>query len=169
MLDSVNTSQPDLNVSAQALLSSDYELNGTINRAASAGAQFALMMAMLDQDCIHRPYIEKPKEIGRTPEDKNDLNYYRANPLSANDTYWQTCHHTSQLIHNGQLHSAQLWLAMYPEPLSLHNKPDAIDAEVVANCGINTQTRLKQAMQNELKVDETGLYDILQELESIPA
>jgi hypothetical protein len=172
LLDSVNTSQPDpnaaLNVSFEALLSSDYELNGTINRAASAGAKFALMMAMLEQDCLHRPHLEKPKELGRKPEGEKDLNYYRASPLSANDASWQTCLHTSQLIHNGQLLSAHLWLAMHPEPLSQHNKADSIGEEVIANCSINTQNRLQQqGKQSVVQVDETGLYDILNELEPV--
>jgi hypothetical protein len=169
LLDSVNTSQPDLNATNEALLSSDYELNGTINRAASEGAKFALILAMLEQDCTHRPHIEKQQELNQTPQVEKDLSYYRSSPLSVNDTYWQTCQHTSQLIHGGQIQSAHLWLAMHPEPLSQHNKPDVIDEAVIANCSINTQTRLKQAEQNELKVDETGLYDILQELESVSA
>jgi hypothetical protein len=169
LLDSVHTSQPDLNASTEALLSTDYELNGTINRAASEGAKFALILAMLEQDCTHRPHIEKHKDINQTPRVESDLNYYRSSPLSANDTYWQTSQHTSQLIHGGQLLSAHLWLAMHPEPLSQYNKSDVIDEAVIANCSINTQTRLKQAEQNELKVDETVLYDILQELESVSA
>ncbi len=169
MLDSANTSQPDINASTEALLSSDYELNGTINRAASEGAKFALIMAMLEQNCIHRPHLEASKELNQTPEVESGLNRYRSNPLSANDTYWQTCQHTSQLIHDGQLHSAQLWLAMHPEPLSQHNQPDAIDEEVIANCSINTQTRMQEAKQSVVQVDETGLYDILNELEPIPA
>lgn len=167
MLDSVNPSEFDLNASTEALLSSDYELNGTINRAASEGAKFALILAMLEQDCTHRPHLEKPKEVNQMPEVDNDLNYYRSSPLSANDTYWQTSQHTSQLINSGQTQSAQLWLAMYPEPLSQYNKADVIDEEVIANCSMNAQNRLKQAEQNMLKVDETGLYDILQELEPI--
>ena len=68
MLDTVNTSQPDLNASSDALLSSDYELNGTINRAASEGAKFALILAMLEQDCIHRPHLGKSKELNQNPE-----------------------------------------------------------------------------------------------------
>jgi hypothetical protein len=60
LLDSVNTSQSDLNASTEALLASDYELNGTVNRAASEGAKFALMLAMLEQDCTHRRNIDKP-------------------------------------------------------------------------------------------------------------
>lgn len=169
LLDSVNTSQPDLNATNEALLSSDYELNGTINRAASEGAKFALILAMLEQDCTHRPHIEEPKETSHIPEIDTGLNYYRTAPLSANDAYWQSCQHTSQLIHGGQIQSAHLWLAMHPEPLSQHNKPDVIDEDVIANCSINTQTRLQQAKQSGLKVDETGLYDILQELESVSA
>jgi hypothetical protein len=165
LLDSVNTSQSDLNASSEALLSRDYELNGTINRAASEGAKFGLIMAMLEQNCIHRPHLEESNHTNQTLEVKSDLNHYRSSPLSANDTSWQTCQHTSQLFHSGQLHSAQLWLSMHPEPLSQHNKPDAIDEAVIANCSINTQTRLQQAKQSVVQVDETGLYDILQQLE----
>jgi len=171
LLDSVNTTQPDidaaLNVSSEALLSSDYELNGTINRAASEGAKFALILAMLEQDCMHRPHLEKTKETYQAPDVKSDLNYYRTSPLRANDTYWQTCQHTSQLIHGGQLQSAQLWLDMHPEPLSQFNKADTIDEGVIANCSINTQTRLRQSKQKTVKIDETGLYGILQALEPI--
>jgi len=169
LLDSVNTNQPDNNAATDALLSSDYELNGTINRAAGEGAKFALILAMLEQDCTHRPKLEKQKEENRSHETENSPSYYRLNPLSADDTYWQTCQQTSQLIHGGQIQSAHLWLAMHPEPLSQHNKPDVIDEAVMANCSINTQSRLQQTKQRELKVDETGLYDILQELEPVSA
>ena len=168
MLDSVNSSQSDLKAD-QALLSSDFELNGTINRAASEGAKFALIMAMLEQDCIHRPHLEPSQEKIQNPEVETNLNFYRSSPLSANDEYWQTCQHTSQLIHQGQLQSAQLWLDMHPEPLSQYNKADVIDEEVIANCSMNTQASLKQATEKVLKVDETGLYDILQTLDSVPA
>jgi hypothetical protein len=165
LLDSVNTSQPDNNASSEALLASDYELNGTINRATSEGAKFALVMAMLEQDCMHRPHLEVLKEINQDSEVENNLNHYRTSPLSANDSYWQTCQQTSQLIHSGRLHSAQLWLAMHPEPLSQHNRPDSIDDAVISNCSINTQARLQLAKDKIVKVDETGLYDILQQLE----
>lgn len=167
LLDSVNTSQPDPNASTEALLSRDYELNGTINRAASEGAKFALILAMLEQDCTHRPHLDKPKASHHSPENENNFSYYRSNPLSVNDTYWQTCQQTNQLVHKGQLQSARLWLAMHPEPLSQHNKADVIDEVVIANCSVNAQSRLKQLEENLLKVDETGLYDILQQLEPV--
>lgn len=165
LLESVNTTQSDLNPSQEGLLSSDYELNGTINRAASEGAKFALILAMLDQDCTYRPKVAKQKDSNQPQEPETSLNFYRSSPLSADASYWSTCQQTSQLIHGGQIQTAHLWLAMHPEPLSQHNKADVIDAMVIANCGVNVQNRLKQTEPYSLKVDETGLYDILQQLE----
>jgi hypothetical protein len=158
LLDSVNTNQSANNAITEALLLNDYELNGTINRAASEGAKFTLMMAMLEQECIHRPHIEASKQINQMVGVENDLHHYRTIPLSANE-----------LMHTGQLLSAQLWLAMHPEPLSQYNQSYKIDKNVIANCSINTQTRMQQANEKVIKVDETGLYDILHTLETISA
>ncbi|WP_354667942.1 VC2046/SO_2500 family protein [Paraglaciecola arctica] len=169
LLDSVNTTQSDLNSSSEALLSSDYELNGTINRASRQGAKFALIMAMLEQDCSQRPHIEQNQQTNQSPEHLKDLNYYRPNPLKADDNYWHTCQNTSQLIDQGQIQSAHLWMAMHPEPLSQHNNAEVIDPEVVANCSFIAQARLQQAATNTLQVDETGLYDILQQLQPTSA
>ncbi|MEP1444929.1 MAG: VC2046/SO_2500 family protein [Paraglaciecola sp.] len=169
MPDSINTSQSDLNASFEAILSNDYELNGTINRASREGAKFALIMAMLEQDCSQRPNVEKNQQTNQSPEHPKDLNYYRPNPLQVDDTYWRTCQNTSQLIDSGQIQSAHLWLAMHPEPLSQHNNAEVIDPEVVANCSFIAQARLQQAAANTLKVDETGLYDILQQLDPTAA
>ena len=151
-------------VSDSSLLAADYELHGSVNRATRQGAKFSLIMAMLEQDCLHRPYVEKNIELDKTAKDDKHFSHYRSNPLSANDDYWSASQHTSQLIQSGHVHSAHLWLAMHPEPLSQHNNPDVIDEDVIANCNINTQNRLQQAKETKLKVDETGLYEILQEL-----
>ena len=171
MLDSVNTRETVNNAITEALLSSDYELNGTVNRAASEGAKFTLMMAMLEQECIHRPRIQTSKQINQgaevNEEVNHDFHHYRRSPLSANDSYWQTCQQTRQLIHSGQLHSAQLWLAMHPEPLSQYNQSDKIGEDVIANCSINTQTRMQMAKEKIVHVDEIGLFDMLQQLGSI--
>ena len=169
MLDAVNTSHVDNNATGEALLSSDYELNGTLNRAASEGAKFALILAMLEQDCTHRPHLAKSKELNQNAEIDNNLTHYRNSPLSANDQYWQTCQQTSQMFNSGQLHSAHLWLAMHPEPLSQYNKSDAINADIITNCSLNTQTRIREARENMVSVNEIGLYDILQQLEPITA
>jgi hypothetical protein len=54
---------------------------------------------------------------------------------------------------------------MHPEPLSLCNKIDTIDANVISNCSHNTQTRIRQTAEKVVNVDETGLYDLLQKLQ----
>ncbi|MFT4747516.1 MAG: hypothetical protein ACI8XG_001595, partial [Congregibacter sp.] len=48
---------------------------------------------------------------------------------------------------------------------SLYNKIDTIDANVISNCSHNTQTRIRQATEKVVNVDETGLYDLLQKLQ----
>ena len=160
-----NENHGSLEANNELLLANDYELNGTVNRAANEGAKFALIMAMLEQDCSHRPQLEKPPEITQTSNFSGDNNFYPSQPLSANDNYWQTCQQTQRYIQHGHLKSAQLWLTMHPEPLSQHNNADIIDVEVIANCSSNTQARLQQKQQQLVKVDETQLDDILQQLE----
>jgi hypothetical protein len=54
---------------------------------------------------------------------------------------------------------------MYPEPLSLCNKIDTIDANVISNCSHNTQTRIRQAAAKMVIVDEIEPYDLLQKLQ----
>jgi hypothetical protein len=168
LLDSVNTSQPYINDIA-ALLCSDYELNGQINRAANQGAKFSLLLAMLEQNCLHRPQLEKSAAINLSSAPHSNINHYRSHPLSANEKSWQTCQYTSRLIHQGHVHSAQLWLAMHPEPLSHHNQPQEIDEEIIANCSLAAQNRYQQNSRKPIQLDEVGLYDILQQLEPVPA
>jgi hypothetical protein len=171
LLEPVTTDQSDINtqLNTEVLLTSDCELNGSINRASGQGAKFTLMLAMLDQNPIHRPQLEKPRDLNQTPKVETEQSYYRNCPLSAKESYWQTSQHTNQLIHSGQLDSAHLWLAMHPEPLSQHNRRLEIDEEVIANCSLNTQNRMQQGKNNTMEVDETGLYDILQGLAPVSA
>lgn len=163
LLDSASTSQ---NIESQLPLAHDYELNGTVNRAANEGAKFALLLAMLEQSCIHRPHLEKPDDAHHALLNEPPPHYYRVSPLSAGKEYWQTCQHTSQLVHSNQLHGMKLWLAIHPEPLSQHNNPQEIDSEIIANCSISAQNRIQQGASKQIAVDETRLYDILQTRES---
>ena len=165
MTDSVTFNQATNSAQSDALLNFDFELNGTVNRAALEGQKFALIMAMLEQDYSHRPYLEKSIEPAKSKEQAQNSHYYPSQPLSANDSYWQLSEYTQNYFHSGHIQTAQLWLAMHPEPLSQHNDANILNAEVVANCGLNTQTRLQQTPENRLKTDETQLYDILQTLE----
>ena len=55
---------------------------------------------------------------------------------------------------------------MHPQPLSLYNDPKRLEDEVVANCDMHAQHRLQDLNTVDIAVDETGLYDILQEMEA---
>ena len=165
LTDSATINQAINNAQYDALINLDFELNGTVNRAALEGQKFALIMAMLEQDYSHRPQVEQPNEPSQSVPFSENNNYYPKQPLSANDSYWQLSEYTQNYFHSGHIQTAQLWLAMHPEPLSQHNDANILNAEVVANCGLNTQTRLQQTPENRLKTDETQLYDILQTLE----
>ncbi|MGS2719636.1 VC2046/SO_2500 family protein [Paraglaciecola aestuariivivens] len=163
MSDSVLTQSKDI-FNHQALVANDYELNGQINQAAGQGAKFALLMAMLEQDSLHRPQFDKDQPES-SKQTESIPNYYRNPQLSADASYWQSCESTRQFVHQAQMQSAKLWLAMHPEPLALNDKVDTIDPEVIANCSLATQRRMHQAANPTIKIDETKLYDILHELE----
>ena len=151
---------------ADITLSSDYELNGQINRASAQGAKFALLLAMLEQDSINRPRLEKTDQLYHIKDSQNAVNHYRSSSLSADQEYWQSSQYTGKLIQQGHLDSAHLWLAMHPEPLALHNDPFEIDEEIIANASVFAQTRMQKDLNPEIKLDETGLFDILNELEA---
>lgn len=143
----------------------DRELNGEINRASQQGAKFALLLAMLEQNNLHRPVLHQAPEPELNKTESSSLHYYRSSPLLADTRSWHSLQQTSLLVNSGHVKSAQLWLAMHPEPLSQYNNVLHLDEEILANCSFPTQTRLQQDKGKTIKVDETILYDVLQELE----
>jgi hypothetical protein len=143
----------------------DHELNGDINRASAQGANFALLLAMLEPDLLQRPHLAKDSKPD-TPPSSPPTTVYPAYPLKAGADDWCTVTHTSSLIQSGHLQSANLWLTMHPEPLSQYNDPKLLYGEVMANCSLPTQTRIRGPLSSTLGQDETGLYDILQSLDA---
>ena len=154
---------------ATFISSSDFELNGEINRASQQGAKFALLVAMLEPNALHRPRFgeSEPSEYyqGKNPE----LYHYRRSSLMAKSEYWQGADNPAKLIRSGHIASAQLWLAMHPEPLSLHNDAAHIDEDIMNNATVFAQSRLKKEALADIQVDETGLFDILDELKATQA
>ncbi|MEP0356085.1 VC2046/SO_2500 family protein [Paraglaciecola sp.] len=150
--------------SRQFILSSDFELNGDLNRASQQGANFALLMAMLEPNSLHRPRFEQSDSAQTLLVDNSELCHYRSSQLEASQEYWQGCNNAAKLITSGSLASAQLWLAMHPEPLSHYNNALRLDDDVLANTSMYTQSRMKSQTDKGIKVDETGLFDILDEL-----
>jgi hypothetical protein len=139
----------------------DFELDSLVNRAASNPTNFALVLAMLEQNYLHRPVFPKDK-LAESFKTESVSHNYRSCPLHAEQDHWDKINQTSYFIKEGQIQTAQLWLAMHPEPLSQFNDPLHLNAEIVANCSLPTQDRLKTSGPHALDVDETGLYELLE-------
>ena len=165
---SESASQSSLFVDSQSVETQsrvfDRELNGELNRASAQGAKFALLLAMLEQDYLHRPkLIESDSE-----DDDNGANsvssicHYPPTPLKVESQHWTQANYASEVINKESIVSAHLWLIMHPQPLSLHNNAYTIGEDVLVNCDLHTQQRHRISEDNNLQVDETGLYDILQ-------
>lgn len=143
----------------------DIEYNGALNRATQQGANFALLLAMLEQDCTLRPYIEPDNEPSlNLAQELASLAHYPTIPLKPGEQYWTEVMFTQQLIAAGALEDAKLWLAMHPEPLSLHNSAEHIPDEIVENCSLQVRERINKQQSNRFAQDATGLYDILDNL-----
>lgn len=146
--------------------SQDLEFSGQLNRASHQGANFALLLASLQQDVLARPHVGKGSEPSNQQVDDIQSNY----PEIHLQTYaqdWPLADTTTHILHSDGIRGAQLWLAMHPQPLSLHNDPFHIDDDIYANCDSHTQTRYSQTEAeagNEIVVDETGIFDLLEEI-----
>ncbi len=144
----------------------DIEFSGLLNRASNQGAKFSLLLAMLQQDVLARPHIGQASE----PELQalTDVqSYYPEKHLQAHEQDWPLADTATDILHSDGIRSAQLWLAMHPQPLSLHNDPFHIDDDIYANCDTYTQARYSKTKlqeDSEITVDETGIFDLLEEI-----
>ncbi|GAA0857356.1 VC2046/SO_2500 family protein [Aliiglaciecola litoralis] len=145
---------------------SDLEWSGQINRAASQGRAFALLLSMLESDVLERPKLIASEE---PQQDKAELvSDYPRPALSARKDDWQNAIRNSQLFARHPS-DGKLFQTMHPQPLSIFNDAKRIDEEVLANCDFYTQSRLKQPADKDLKVDVTQLFDVLEKRDSLAA
>ena len=129
-----------------------WERSGVLARASSEGALFSLYLAMQQHS------VAEPFEIEVAISSKDDarsmdaqlasLNHYRRPSLSANESAWENMQVYSSIaskdFENAQTDDAK-------------RLPD----DVVQNCSLSAQKRLKKQYGNTLKEDNTILYDIL--------
>ncbi|GAC10393.1 VC2046/SO_2500 family protein [Paraglaciecola chathamensis] len=148
----------------------DLEFSGALNRASQQGEKFALLLSMLQQDILARPRIGPVNAEASWPEDEV-TSYYPESHLQALAQDWLLADTTTEILHGDGIRNAQLWLAMHPQPLSLHNDAFHIDDEIFENSDTYTQTRYanryaehRSDLNNEIKVDETGIFDLLEEI-----
>ncbi|QHJ13296.1 hypothetical protein FX988_03557 [Paraglaciecola mesophila] len=153
----------------------DLEFSGALNRASQQGGKFALLLSMLQQDILARPRIGSVNTETSGVEEEI-TSYYPESQLQAHAQDWLLADTTTEILHADGIRSAQLWLAMHPQPLSLHNDAFHIDDDIVENCDMYTQNRYaahsagyantseSNGHDNEITVDETGIFDLLEEI-----
>jgi hypothetical protein len=148
----------------------DLEFSGALNRASQQGTKFALLLSMLQQDILARPRVGSANDTAKHQE--NDFqSHYPQTALQALAKDWIFANTAAQVLRQDGIRSAQLWLAMHPQPLSLHNDAFHIDDEIFENTDTYTQARYANRyggegndLNNEIKVDETGIFDLLEEI-----
>lgn len=145
----------------------DIELDGQLNRASSNRAQFELLLSMLESDFLDRPSYDDADTKSMYVQDA-PISYYRNPPLCADQDSWHKCQFQKQLIHS-DLPNAALWISLHPQPLAIKNDANQLDEDVIANCAIHIQRKLRSTKSSEdnkhITVDETGLYNILQSMD----
>lgn len=145
----------------------DTEFTGELNRSVGQGAKFSLLLSMLHSDILNRPKLQGNAPASEPFQERVDsLSHYPKEPLSASPQELLKMQVTKSLTQDS-VQDAMLWQIMHPAPLSLFNDAKRLADDVVMNCDFHTQTRLKQPDVAALEVDETGLYDILTELEPL--
>jgi hypothetical protein len=143
----------------------DVEFSGRLNRASSQGANFALLLSMLQQNYLERPAVALDRQKSMA-DDMAGLSHYPKTPLSAQSRDWHQGDIAASILHNDSIKSAHLWLTMHPQPLSLHNDVFHIDKDILVNCDIYTQQRHSNDSERgqEIEVDVIGIYDLLQHI-----
>lgn len=139
-----------------------WEWEGNFAKAAENGAQFALFLAMQFGASVGEPRI-RPHD-NTTPADDafpQRLNFYRRPALNAESSDMTHRVRLSHFINQGDVTSARLQDAMHPEPLSFRNNGKRLPEDVIANCSLATQRRLKGERSTQIEEDNTLLDDII--------
>ena len=141
-----------------------WERSGVLARASAQGAIFSLYLAM-QQHSVAEPFeieaITSDTENNNSIEERlASLNHYRRPSLAVNEGDWDRIHVLSTLVSQDYT-TARLYLSMNPTPLSQTDNAKRLPNEVLDNCSLATQKRLKKYYANTVKEDNTLLYDIL--------
>ncbi|WP_026374757.1 VC2046/SO_2500 family protein [Aestuariibacter salexigens] len=150
-------------VTNTSAVNADAELSGRLAKAAGRGAEFSLILAMLEQNVLYRPsFASDSDEVVTDPHFPQRLNHYPPVSLKADATHFSKANVTNRLFSQSQVKNAQLWLAMHPDPLSMFNDPSRIDDEVIHNCDFATQRHLKLPEHAKIDVDYTKMLDVVE-------
>ncbi|MBC3764265.1 VC2046/SO_2500 family protein [Neptunicella marina] len=149
----------------QVNLNQDIEFSGRLGKALNhrGGAEFALMLACLQQDYLARVKFEQQDNpLYSEKTIAADLQHYPVQPLYAEEKHWRQMQVQKQLWQHHQQASARLYEVIHPAPLGLKDQTQFIDPVIIDNAGINNSV---MQQQQDIDIDETSLFELLNRLQ----
>lgn len=137
-----------------------WESSGILANASSQGALFSLYMAMFEHGLADPFRIESPKLEKPQQSELDSLKHYRRPRLQASESDWNAMYVLSQLM-SSDIDTARLYQAMYPQPLAQTDDKNRLPDDVINNCTLGAQKRIKNLYNNVIQEDNTLLYDII--------
>ena len=139
-----------------------WEKNGTLAKAAQDATLFSLYLAMQQSALVHNvSYHDLQKEDENASLHVDVLSFYRQPALAAASADWEIIGRVNTLYNSGYTRDASLFQHMHPSPLSQVNDKNKLSDDVINNCSLSTQKRLKTQYAEQLPEDPTMLNDLI--------
>lgn len=151
---------------------SDIEFRSDLSKALTkpgGNGEFGLLLAMLHQDYLQRTRVATGNErdvLGYYESMLNSIDFYPKTPLATEEQHWRQQQAITAAVHQLDLSNARLLHCMHPGPLSVFNDVTKVSEEVLANCDLHAQQRYRESVDREIEVDETGLYEVIEETQA---
>lgn len=139
-----------------------WEKNGTLAKAAQDATLFSLYLAMQQSALVSNvSYIDSTEHDERATSDSDIPSFYRQPALAATESDWAMISRVNTLYSSGFTNDAMLFQHMHPSPLSQVNDKDKLSDDIINNCSLSTQKRLKTQYVEQLPEDPTMLNDLI--------
>jgi hypothetical protein len=139
-----------------------WEQNGTLAKAAQDATLFSLYLAMQQSALVSNVvYTDLTKDEENAKLTIDVPSFYRQPALAAAAPDWKIISRVNTLYNSGHASDAALFQHMHPSPLSQINDKSKLNDDVINNCSLSTQKRLKARYADQLPEDPTLLDDLI--------
>ena len=141
-----------------------WETNGVLARPTQQGALFNLFLAM-HQHGQAEPTAYESHSTNAHSKTTHSKNYYRRSSTCAENADWHKMQITCELLHRN-CDDARLFLSIHPPPLSQKDDVQRLPDDVINNCSLAAQKRIKGRLTNTISEDNTLLFELIDEIRS---
>lgn len=139
-----------------------WEQNGTLAKAAQDATLFSLYLAMQQSALVSNVvYTDLTKDEENAKLTIDVPSFYRQPALAAAAPDWKIISRVNTLYNSGHASDAVLFQHMHPSPLSQINDKNKLNDDVINNCSLSTQKRLKARYTDQLPEDPTLLDELI--------